>query len=297
MEPRVSSRWLLILLVAISPLGGCNSWLSWVGPQSPRRGPYEARDTSPWAAAGSSVFHSRQTGAGEVRVIDLVFDVVRIDLPIDGVRQSRKIWNHVDELRAGADAVARLARNGLRVGVASSDAWPAVRAILDAAGGEVHRNSLVAQPGMPLKIKLASVGESESIFSYDPDGRLVGKTFRGGDKILNLDYAFHPKLGGCTELKLGFEIRRDRGVMTWERRDGVIRQVPDVDRHEFGDLSAVVTLTANEFLVIGLSDEGKNEYLVGARFLISGRAGKRSETLLCVTPQPYQTQGTTRRPL
>ena len=293
----MSSRWLLILLVGTSLVGGCSSWFSWLGPRDPRRGPYEAPDTSRWTAAGSSMLRSRQTGSDEVGVIDLVFDVVRIDLPIDGVRQSRKIWNHVDELRAGVDVVARLARNGLRVGVASPDAWPAVRAIVDAGGGEVHRDRLVAQRGMPLKIKLASAGESESIFSYDADGRLVGKTFPGGDKILNLDYAFHPKLGGCTEFKLGFEIRRDRGVMTWERRDGVIRQVPAVDRHEFGDLSAVVTLTADEFLVIGLSDEGKNEYLVGARFLISERAGKRSETLLFVTPQPYHAPGTTRRPL
>ncbi len=243
------------------------------------------------------MFGSRQTGADEVGVIDLTFDVVRIDLPMDGVRHSRKIWNHVDELRAGVDAAARLARNGLRVGVASPDAWPAFRAILDAAGGEVRRDRLVAQPGMPLKIKLASAGESESIFSYDSNGRLVGKTFPGGDKILNLDYAFHPKLGGCTEFKLGFEIRRDRGVMTWERREGIIRQVPAVDRHEFADLSAVVTLTADEFLVIGLSDEGRNEYLVGGRFLSSERAGKRSETLLCVTPKPYRTPGRTRRPL
>jgi hypothetical protein len=125
---------------------------------------------------------------------------------------------------------------------------------------------------------------------------LVGKTFPVGDKLLNLDYAYHPQLGGRTDLKLSLEIRHDRGVLTWEKQDGVIRQVPDCDRHIFSDLNAMLSLSTGEFLVIGLGEESGNEYLVGSRFLTFDRAGTRYETLFCVTPQAYQTQAVKSHP-
>lgn len=224
-------------------------------------------------------------------MIDLAFDVVRVDLPIAGVRHSRKIWNHVDELRVDSELIARLARNGLRIGAASPDAWPAIRAILEAAEAEVRRDQLVAQRGLPLSIQLGSINDSESVFSYGADERLVGKTFPAGDKLVNVDYVFHPELGGSTEVRVSFEIRHDRGAMTWEQRNGVVQQVPDYERHLFADLSPALTLNAGEFLVVGLSDQAKNEYLIGSRFLTRVESGKRYETLLFLTPQPYQAQG------
>jgi len=83
--------------------------------------------------------------------------------------------------------------------------------------------------------------------------------------------------------------------MTWERRDGVIRQAPAYDRHVFEDLNALLTLKPGEFLVVGTSDQADNEYLVGSRFLIHTAAGEKTETMLFVTPQPFQSQNTQKR--
>lgn len=290
MERRYPFYLLLPLLTGGLLLGGC-SWFSWLAPGGRQPTPHEVADTSTPPGGASSLLHGRPTAADEIRVIDLAFDVVRADLPMSGVRDSRKIWNHVDELRVDSELVARLARNGLRVGAASPDAWPAIRAILDAAGAEVRRDQLVAQRGVPLTIHLGAIRDSESIFSYGRDNRLIGKTFSAGDKLMHVDYAFHPELGGCTDIRLSFEVRHDRGVMTWERRDGVVREVPACDRHVFMDLSTLLTLNPDEFLVIGLSDQTKNEYLIGNRFLTKKQSGKRYETLFCLTPQPYQSQG------
>lgn len=246
-------------------------------------------------AAGADMLRSTLPSHSDVRVIDLVFDVARVELPLDGVRQTRKIWNHVDELRLDSALPAKLARNGLRVGVGSPSAWPAIRAILDAADADVRRDHLVAQGGLPLVIQLAPVSAPETIFSYTSAGRLVGKTVAGGDKLLSIDYAFHPQLTGAVDLELGFEVRRDLGVMTWERRDGAIRQVPDYQRHVFDGLGFRVTLATDEFLVIGVHEEADNEYLVGHRFLIRERAGRRFESLFFVTPKPYQVRAPRRR--
>ena len=95
-----------------------------------------------------------------------------------------------------------------------------------------------------LVILAGAIDDAESIFSYSDQGRLVGKTFPAGDKLLSIDYAVHPELGGFTELRLDFEIRHDRGTMTWQRHGDIIRQVPDYDRHLFAEVGTALTLTA-----------------------------------------------------
>lgn len=226
--------------------------------------------------------------SGNVQVVYLAFDVVSAEFMVDGVRHSRKVWNHVDELRIDPDVSARLARNGLRIGVASADAWPIMRAIFDAAGADVLRRQIVAQGSQPMTIPMGAVESGESIFSYSRDGRLAGKTFKGGDKLVIVDYSFRPALGGATDLGMNFEIRRTLDELTWQKRGGKIVHRAAVDRHVFDQLAVSVTVAVNEFLVFGVTDLVGTEYLVGSRFLCSTEAGVRREMLYCITPVPIR---------
>lgn len=278
------------LLAAIAAGGDCGSPSGWriLGPtSSPHESPVEQ---SP--AASVPLPSEAHAGTSEIPVFDLVFDVLRIDLPINTIRHSRKVWNHVDELRVDAGLVTRLVRNGLRVGVASGDAWPAMQAIFDAAGAQWHRERLVAHGGLPIAVAVGSISEPESIFSYDGSNRLVGKTFSTGKKLLTINYAYRRELGGVVDLQVAAEVRDDRGVMTWENRNGVIRQVPAYNRYTFDNLGVLLTLNQGEFLVIGPSAEARNEYLLGSRFFTTERAGRRYESILCLRPSPRQTHRT-----
>jgi len=289
-------RWCWVVVVGCSAGWGCSSTGIW--PFTPQRRPtsHEEVASNP-SYAPLSVGAARPLRSGEtLRVVDLSFEVVRVELPADSVRDSRKIWNHVDELRIDSDVVARLARNGLRVGAASSSAWPAIRTILEAGDATIRKEQLYVERGAPLTIELAAIQESESIFSYNRENRLVGKTYSGGRKLINVDYMLHPELGGSTDIRLTWEIRQEREGMTWERKEGVIQQTPAVDRQVFTDIEVVFSLNPGEFLVIGLSDQADNDYLLGSRFLMGERAGERFETVLCVTPQAYQTQSVRRPP-
>lgn len=226
-----------------------------------------------------------------VRVVHLAFDVLRAELPVEGEMNSLKVWNHVDGLRAGPEAVALLSRNGLRIGAGSSANWAAIKTILDAGRAKTFRDQLLAQSGAPLLIELGVASEGESIFAYNKDMRLQGKSFAGGSKILQLDYAFRPDLGGTTDLQVSFEIRRELGEMVWEKQaDGSIRQVPGVERHAFDELKSALTLQQGEFLVIGPSEQAQNEYRVGSRFLMNGAGTSRREALYFITPQPFRTE-------
>jgi len=268
--------------------GGCRSWSVW-----PWGGtaPHESSDPTVTTSAAASLF-PRETRRDAVRVVDLAFDVTQIDLPLGDLQDSRKIWNHVDESRLDAALTAHLARNGLRVGAAGASAWGPIRAILDAVGAEARRDELVPPRGQPLAIHLGSLEEGESIFAYAREGRLVGKTFPGGDQILDLEYVYHPEFGGTVDVGVSWEIRRDKGELTWETRNGVVQQGTAYDRHGFGDLNVLLTLHADEFLVIGLSADATNKYLIGRRFLSTERAGKHYETMLMITPKAVEAAGT-----
>jgi len=254
---------------------------------------------SPLPAAGNEPLPSGQEVAqigvdDAVHIVDLSFDVFRADLPLRDGGDSRMIWNHVDEMRADTAVAARLERNGFRIGAAPPGGWAAIQAVLEAAGARTYRSVLAPPRGAPLIITMGPVQERESIFTYNLQDRLVGKTFNEGDKLIVVDYVFQPQFGGFTELQVAFEVRHDKGVMTWSREGGVIRQVPAFDRHVFSDLAARLTLQGGECLVIGLSEAPTSEYLIGRRYLSIEHDGAPYESILFITPTPYQTKSPVR---
>jgi hypothetical protein len=236
-------------------------------------------------------FPGRRDREPNVRVVDLMFDVVRIDFPVHNHRHSLKVWNHVDNRGVDPETVQRLARNGLRVGSAAPEAWPAMVTIFQAADARVGRDRLLAPRGLPMIIKLGTVDEPESVFRYLAGGQLVGKTLTGGDKLLIVDYVFHPRMGGVTDLRVGFEVRHDRGELTWERRAGIIQQTPTWDRELFDELQTTTTLKSGQFLVIGVAGGTDHAYLAGSRLLTRAESGEQYESMLCIAPKAFQTEG------
>ena len=294
---RLAPNILLLLLVGCLIGVGCRSGTAWSDLWTWGSSPQASETSPPSAWPLASVALNAPAGASALRVVDLSFDVIRAELPFKQHRDSLKIWNHVDELRVEAGRGERLVRNGLRIGAASSDTWPAILTVLEAAGARFRREELFPQRGLALVIAMETITSPEPIFSYTAQGVLAGKTFPAGEKVINVDYAYHPRLGGVTETQLSFEIRLDHGAMTWERQDGILRQVPDHDRHVFDDLTVTVTLNPGEYLVIGSHADAGSAVLVGHRFMTGQRAGERYETLLFITPHVYQTRHAEREPL
>jgi len=268
--------------------------LCMVGCQSSSRGnALENRDASYTGAADASLraligsssdnygVNSKRT---DITVVALTFDIMRVALPIGTLSHSRKIWNHVDELAVDATKIALLARNGLRVGVASPDAWPAIRTVLVACDAEIRQDQFQSYGGLPLVIETSEITEMESFFAYGAGHRLAGKSFSQGKKLVTLDYIVYAAMGGLVDVKLTYEIRHDRGTVTWENVNGVISPAPAFDRYVFEDLTTNVSISPGSMLILGPSDEAHNEYLVGSRFFMERRGGDRYEVLYMITP-------------
>ncbi len=276
--------------VVVMCVAGCTLFSRFTADRSPHESAIpESGESALFAPPGVDVVRI-DTGGG-LRIVDLAFDVFRADLPLAHGRDSRKVWNHVDEMRMDAVRVALFARNGIRIGIAPEGSWPAILAVLEALRAKTYKNMLAPPRGTPLLITTGPVSERESIFTYTSEGRLIGKTFNEGEKLISVDYVFQPQFGGSTELQVGFEVRHDKGVMTWTRDGGIIRQVPSLDRHVFAELVARLTVETGQCLVIGPGDEARIESLIGSRYLSSEHDGEAYESLLFITPVPYQTKG------
>ncbi len=274
-----------VVAICILGMAGCQSTL--------RGNAQENRDASYTGAADASLRALIGSSSGndivnrkraDITVVQLTFDIMRVALPIGTLSHSRKIWNHVDELAVDATRIALLARNGLRVGVASPDAWPAIRTVLVACDAEIRKDQFQSYGGLPLVIETSEITEMESFFAYGAGHRLTGKSFSQGKKLVTLDYIVYAAMGGLVDVKLSYEIRHDRGTMTWENINGVISPAPAFDRYVFEDLMTNVSISPGSMLILGPSDEAKNEYLVGSRFFMERRGGDRYEVLYMITP-------------
>lgn len=231
-----------------------------------------------------------------MQTIDMAFDIIRADLPLDTVRHSRKLWNHLGAGGMTPPQTALLARNAVRIGVGTRDAWPAIRAILENAAPEVRQDQLLIQRDMPLVLDVGTLTDPQSLFVYDDQGRLDGKTFAAGTKLVHFDYALHPSLGGSVEVHVGFELRQAHGTMTWDTADGLVRQVPAEERYLFTSPRAAFTVPPEGFIVIGPSELADNRHLLGGSFFSTGNPGAAREIVLIITPLPHRVQSDARSP-
>jgi len=240
---------------------------------------------------GATRFPVEPAFAPALELMHLQFDVLRVDLPVDGLHHSRKVWNHVDELRYEAQLAALLARNGIRIGAASADAWPALRTIFESGRARVQEAHRVVQTPAPLTLELSPMVEPETIFTFDRAGHLAGRTYPTGKRLVQIDYLVHPERDGSTDLNVRLEIREPLGPGDWRIGDGLLQEAPTHRSYVFSSLEVLLTLRPGEFLVIGPSAAaGRTEYLVGGRFFTGERDGERYETLFCVSPRPFKTQ-------
>jgi len=264
-------------------LAGCRPSLD--GPADPvaeadRQRPYHLDTTGP----------NRGRQVDRIVVVQMQFDVLCVELPIDRTRHSAKIWNHVDELRIEPARAALLRRNGLRIGAASADSWPALRAIFESCQAKTLRATHTVRQGLPLVIEVGQVEPDETVFLHTADHRMIGRTLSEGHKYLHLDYQLSPDPSATTTLQVTPEIHALSKEKRWQNQGGALQKVPEYTGRLFHELGSTVDIAAGEFLVIGPDAAQATDLTVGRRFLTRRLQGRTYEIVLCITPQPFRTE-------
>lgn len=186
-------------------------------------------------------------------------------------------------MRIDPDVVQRLARNGIRVGIAGQSAWPAIQTVVKGVGGTISSTSLGAGPGMPVSLALGEVEESETVFLHDNRNALKGRTFQRGKKLLTFTGYAPPDLAAGIQVGLELEIRHEGGSLTWARAADGIQAVPMVERQVFSEVGASALVGPGEILLIGPNHDVENEFLLGGKYFETVREGRARDVVICMT--------------
>lgn len=262
---------------------GCDQWLAGAGEVTAE--PQQPTDHPQFLLAEAD----QASDSDRIVVVQMQFDVLRVELPADDIHHSQKTWNYVDELGGDPTRTALLRRNGFRMGTACADSWPALRAMFEACQARVLRATHVVQRGLPLTLELDSVERDEPIFLLTTDNRMVGRTLNGGQKYLHVDYALEVDGERTVTVQVTPEIHLLGAVKFGTDDQGNLRQARRYEGLVFHELSHTLDLAAGEFLVIG-PDAGSTGLSVGRRFLTRKHQGRTYETVLCIIPQPFRTE-------
>lgn len=280
--------------------GGCVTvaGCAWIGPNAFRRSADGAREPDDRFAADAGMVFNRDrssrsgVGADAVVAVQLRFDVERFLVPSEALDGRRaEMWNHVDELRGDPATSALLAQNGFQVGVASRLACDAIRALLHDLDASVEKVTHRVQRGIPLTLDMGALGDRPTVFIMGRDGGLAGDTFTGASKLLHVDYEVTLGDRPRTALRMTPEIFKESSAPYWRLRDGDVRYQKQYEGKLYRELSAEFEAGDGEVLVIGPSDARDRPLMLGSIMLSDIVAGRRWETLLCVTPRLYRHAG------
>lgn len=224
-----------------------------------------------------------------VAVVGLTFDVMNVEMPAAGAESSARLWKHIDESNADPSLPALLARNGVRIGVADENNWPALRSMFEQGGARTSRDQFSAQPGYPALINVGPLESGGMYFLHRRGGKVEGGTFDEGDRVVRLDYEIPPDDPSLVLVRVTLEARcgADRRFV---RQGGEVRELAVRDGESFGEMACSVRLTRGQYLVLGSAENANTGFRIGSWWFRAQRGKSKFESLLCIRPDPVRIQ-------
>lgn len=234
------------------------------------------------------------TGGPQI-VYQIRFDVVRASVPMGEISGSGKIWNYVNEDIVQAEWAANLRRNGLRVGLGSSSAWPPIRANLEAIRNmrSTAMTPFIVKGGAPLTVEVDRTPRDQVLFIYRPDsGKPVGADFRNSVNAFRIEYAIPPTELDSVALRFVPEIRLRYPTTEQQFTLNGFQPAPSEGLRAITELAFDAVVPPDHFILIGPSPAVKTELLAGRALLTVMIDGQPYESLFFITPKVIKvTQG------
>jgi len=245
---------------------------------------FSAQTARATQGSGGATASGESAGDGVI-VLRVHFDVLRVDIPVDALRHSQKIWNHLDETQGDPSLTALLARNGFRVGVGGPSDWPAIRTIFELNGARVARIAHTAQEEIPLTLPLGPVKDGAGYFLHKRGGGLDGGTFSDGLRTFRIGYELTLEDEPRVTLRAIPVYQESKAEEKRVARDGDIITVKDRGGRVFDELAVDRTLSPGEYLVIGGSAPAEKGFVLGSWWLDATLNNQAFETVICISAQ------------
>lgn len=215
------------------------------------------------------------------------FEIYDVTMPAGAVSRSEMFWKIVDEEQVDPGTYDVLRRNGMRVGVAPVSDWPALREqiahlpvstqVMNVTGREV------ANIDIPMKKDIVS----QSIFVFQPNGTLVGRTFEKCDNILALSFRQTPRKAGQLQLAMSPLVRSSKKHLTYTVM-GNEGEFNFTQAERALDVNLRVEIPLDHLLIVAPSEEAKTASSLGHAFLASDTPAEKQERMLVMVPRMFR---------
>ena len=215
------------------------------------------------------------------------FDIYDIVVPSGVVSRNEQFWKLVDEDKIDPGAYDVLRRNGVRVGIAPTRDWPAMKAILDDSPSNTKVSSATGREASNIEIMLKHDVVAQSIFVFMPDRSMVGRTYERCDNLMALAFAQIPRRPGQVRVSMTPIVRSTRKQLTFSAL-GNEQEFSFSYPEKALDVSLRADVPLEYVLVVAPSDEASIASSLGRAFMMTDTAAEKNEHVLIFVPKMFQ---------
>jgi len=213
-------------------------------------------------------------------------DILYVEVPAGQASGSEEIWSYLDEEPVGAERLASLGRNGIRVGLgrSGSDA-DIVRVLKRITGQSLGRRVMVGRRGTPHHVVLKRGMGVQTVFGFHADRTLSGSDMPPGDNVLTVVCTVDEDNAGRIILTGMPQVRSSRIKTHFLNEPAGVRILNRPVMFGFEDMMFQMPMAPGEFLVIGPGAASRRPHSVGRYFFIRKKQGVDFEVVLVLTPR------------
>jgi hypothetical protein len=214
--------------------------------------------------------------------------VYRISVPARAVSHNEGFWKHVNEdnlVDVGTHDI--LFSNGFRAGVAPRSDWDYFKNILESnpVMSQLTRSSSMEAASFELPLKQNVI--DQFIFYFHPTNGLIGQKYDRCNNSLMIRFEPTPKRPGFVRITVTPRLLSERTELVWTVRNNV-RELTFEHPDTLFEMKLTVDVPLDQFLIVAPSQEADASSSLGRKFLYHESNGQEFESLLLISPQPFQ---------
>jgi hypothetical protein len=219
--------------------------------------------------------------------IYIYLEMYRLRLPFGAISGNDAFWKDVNEQALGATQSRLLFRNGIRTGTASIDNWDYFKKLIDQYPTRSQKSTITGNDGQAVELEIRNGVTGQTIFYYDRDGHLHGRTYDTCDDLLAIHFQPSIRAWANARISLSPIIRATRKRVEYTPLNNPA-QVEYVAPEKLYDLGLSADIPPGQFLIIAPSSEAKYPTRIGHVFLVEDAPAGRYELVLVIVPHIYR---------
>ncbi len=212
----------------------------------------------------------------------------QISVPLGSISTNESFWKYIDEDALPLATYDMLYKNGIRAGLASSRDWETLRRTMSQYHATSQQHQYTGADAQTTEIPMRAGVVSESLFYFDAQGQLAGRTFDQSDNILSVSFEpsiAHPRM--ATRVVIHPVVRSQRTVIEFGSVNNNA-QVQYVHPQHLYELSLRADIPRDHFFVVAPSPEARSETSLGHAFLTRDDQPEQTETVLLILPTGFE---------